>query len=175
MKTKFTILAVFLNFAITQSIAQSTVDKHLQAELKRHYKSESFMFKEIDAPTKYNIAGKFYKIDFQGENSIKYVYSGRVNTNRGSNKSSTNNDFFDYFIFYNPEFTVLKVKIYNMQSSHGEGVASAGWLKQFVGYNGKKMLAVGKNIDAIAGATISTNNLTFDIQSKTKILSEMVK
>ncbi len=43
-----------------------------------------------------------------------------------------------------------------------------GWLKQFTGYDGSDTLEVGKNVDAISGATISVYGITLDVQMKTR-------
>jgi Na+-translocating ferredoxin:NAD+ oxidoreductase RnfG subunit len=82
-------------------------------------------------------------------------------------------DFFDYFILYDENLVINKVQILQYQSSHGEMISSPGWLKQFKGYSKSKSLEVGKQVDAISGATISVNNLTWDIKQKTLLLSEI--
>jgi Na+-translocating ferredoxin:NAD+ oxidoreductase RnfG subunit len=44
-----------------------------------------------------------------------------------------------------------------------------------VGYNGSSKLQVNKNVDAIAGATISVHAITADIESKTDLLNTVIK
>jgi hypothetical protein len=99
---------------------------------------------------------------------------GRLITGRSGNSvDSEVSDFLDYIILFSPLFQVLKVKIVRFNSTHGTEVCSPAWLKQFIGYTPAKSLMVGKNIDAISGATATVNGITFDIQSKTKILNEI--
>jgi hypothetical protein len=62
------------------------------------------------------------------------------------------------------------VKIFNYAATHGHEVSAKGWLKQFAGYNGSDTLQVGKNVDAISGATISVYGITLDVQMKTILL-----
>lgn len=162
---------VFNSFSLTLPLAE----KAINSELKKHFAENKYALSELSVPTNYAVTGKFYEIKSLAVASIKYIYAGRVFTTRGANKSTTDAEFFDYIILYNAAQTIQKVKIVNLQTSHGEGVASSGWLKQFVGYNSQKQLTVGKNIDAISGATISVNKITFDIQSKTSLLGQILK
>jgi hypothetical protein len=172
---KFILFLLLLNLTDVYSESPDKVTNGLLVELKKFLPKEEFKLAKLDIPSKYSVNGSFYQIQSQKQLKVKYVYTGRVNTQRGKNQSSTQADYFDYIMLYSPDVTVHKVKITDFQSTHGEGVCSAGWLSQFVGYNGLKLLVVGKNVDAISGATISVNNLTFDVQSKTKLLLEIIK
>jgi Na+-translocating ferredoxin:NAD+ oxidoreductase RnfG subunit len=49
-------------------------------------------------------------------------------------------------------------------------VGGKGWLKQFIGYDGKEKLEYGKNIDSISGATISANAITYNVQESCRYL-----
>ena len=111
---------------------------------------------------------------------VKYVYVGRVNTCRTGGCSITayedleqTKEFFDYYILYSATATIRNVKIFNYQSTHGQEVTAKSWLKQFANYNGKEPLVVGRNVDAISGATISVDATSFDIECKTKILLQI--
>jgi hypothetical protein len=125
------------------------------------------------------IQGKFFELTDPNQ-ICKYVYIGRVNGCRQggcSNSSETSlvetPEYFDYFILYGPTFSILQVKVYNYQASHGQEITNKGWLKQFQGYNGNRSLLVGKSIDAISGATVSAVGITTDIQEKTKLLKQL--
>ena len=72
-------------------------------------------------------------------------------------------DAFDYFIIYKESMEVHLVKVGVYRSSHGSAICSKRWLKQFVGKKTNE-INYGKEIDAIAGATVSANALVFDIQ-----------
>ena len=108
-----------------------------------------------------------------------YGYMGRQNTCRsgGCDKagSSDNYDYFDYFILFSDEGEVLKVNVYNYQSSHGYQITSRYWLRQFNSYKGKQPLKTGRDVDAISGATISANALTKAVSSKTLKLIKYLK
>lgn len=60
-------------------------------------------------------------------------------------------------------------------ATHGHEVSAKGWLKQFIGYNGNESLQVGKNVDAIIGATISVYGITRDIKEKTVLLMNFLQ
>jgi len=121
--------------------------------------------------------GKYFKVD-NGNKGFTYV--GRVNTCRSGgcsdDKSSTDNfsEFFDYFILLDSEARIISVRVYNYQATHGHGITSRGWLRQFIGYQGEKSLEPGKNVDAISGATISAKAISADIQFRTQNLRKYV-
>lgn len=129
------------------------------------------------------IEGKFFVIaKTRISDQKKYVYVGRVNSCRQGGCSNGNNmtnpgnsEYFDYLIIYNSNFVVELVKVHNYQATHGQEMTNKGWLKQFQGYDGSRNLTVGKSIDAIAGATISVQNITADIQQKTQLLKKMIQ
>ena len=72
-------------------------------------------------------------------------------------------DYFDYSVFYSEDLTILGLLVTVYRSTHGAGICQKKWLHQFVGYNGGK-LAVGREIDAISGATFSASSMVDDIQ-----------
>lgn len=72
-------------------------------------------------------------------------------------------DLFDYSVIFSEELTVLSMMILVYRSTHGTGVCSKSWLKQFKGYKGEE-LKLGKDIDSISGATLSASSLVKDIE-----------
>jgi Na+-translocating ferredoxin:NAD+ oxidoreductase RnfG subunit len=79
-------------------------------------------------------------------------------------------EYFDYFILYNSSKQVEFVKITAYKATRGHQMASAGWLRQYKKYDGSKPLLVGKDIDAISGATVSVKAINEDIMRVTKQL-----
>lgn len=126
--------------------------------------------------------GKLFKLTNNDAENYKYIYIGRVNTCRaggcsaGSSIQSTNlsSEYFDYFIIYDQDVSIKYINIFNYQATHGQEITANGWLKQFFDYNGTSNLNIGKNIDAISGATISVYAITFDIENVTYNLKKLV-
>lgn len=124
------------------------------------------------------VSGKFFSLKSSGgENIIAYI--GRVNSCRAggcSNPSLDGNDdeseYFDYFILFDSEKKVKLVRVYNYAATHGQEVAVKRWLDQFAGYDSGKPLRVGKEIDAISGATISVYAIVADLQEKIRLLNK---
>lgn len=178
----------FLLVINTCLMSQASIDfypKSLRAELKKANGVEVELKELILIP---EIArtihfGKFYSVEATSIFPlIKYVYVGRVNTCRAggctlnhTNEPEAESEFFDYFIFFDATNSVQQVKIYNYQASHGQEVTSSNWLKQFRNYNGKEELIIGKNIDAISGATISVDATAFDIELRTNMLRKIIQ
>lgn len=122
--------------------------------------------------------GKYFRV---GNGNKGYSYVGRVNTCRSGGCSDDNqvidsfSEFFDYFILFDSDARIISVRIYNYQATHGHGITSKGWLRQFNGYQGEKLLEPGKNVDAISGATISTKAMATDIQLRTRNLRKYLQ
>ncbi|HLN52685.1 MAG TPA: FMN-binding protein [Lentimicrobium sp.] len=119
--------------------------------------------------------GKFFR--FHCGDSSLFAYIGRVNSCRASGCSidmpNEEFEFFDYYAVYNSELRVQHVSVYNYEATHGQEITAKGWLKQFIGYSYGKPLLVGKNVDAISGATISVNGIVEDLKEKTEILQSL--
>ena len=72
-------------------------------------------------------------------------------------------DYFDYLLAFAPDFSVLGITITVYRSSHGAAICQKKWLSQFEAYAGEE-LTLGKEIDAVAGATISATSMVKDIK-----------
>jgi len=162
-------------------------DKTLLKELQKVSGIEKPDWQEISVPetllASNPIQGKFMVLSTVDSNELKkYIYVGRVNSCRQggcSNPAQTltieTPEYFDYLIVFDSNVSVQQVKVYNYQATHGQEVANKGWLKQFQGYDGNRSLTIGKNIDAISGATVSVYSITDDIQEKTKLLKKIIQ
>jgi hypothetical protein len=71
-------------------------------------------------------------------------------------------DDFDFTVIYSPDWLILQVEILVYRSDHGFEITNKRWLAQFKGSNGCE-LRYGKDIDALAGATISGNSLVSSV------------
>jgi len=151
------------------------IDKALNAEIKKQLNKTDYSLLPVSVPDKFKVNGRYFSINSASNQQLKYAYMGRVNTNRSGNQSENDgSDYLDYIIFYSPTFEIQRVKVIRFSSEHGAEVCSAGWLKQFIGHTPGKNLIVGKNVDAVSGATVTVNVFTFDIQSKTYILNQLI-
>ena len=182
----FSILSQFLSGPLSQPDVDYS-HKSLFKEIEKVWGIDNPSMKEIVIPDsilrKYDIQGKFFLIDGNhNPDQQNYIYIGRVNSCRAGGCSisheanvDSNSEYFDYFILFNKSKTVQRVKVFNYQATHGQEVSASGWLKQFIGFDGKKSLTVGKDIDAISGATISVYGITLDVQDKTSLIQQLVR
>lgn len=81
-------------------------------------------------------------------------------------------DYFDYSIIYAMDLSVMGVLVTTYRSSHGAGISSKGWLKQFKGYRGEE-LRLGKDVDSISGATISATSMLEDMKRCSLLMEEL--
>ena len=65
-----------------------------------------------------------------------------------------------YLVGLNPAGDILGVVILDYQEIRGRGIAKNRFLRQYVGKNASHPLQLGKDIDGITGATISSRALT---------------
>ena len=180
-------LIAFL-FGIYLSYGHENIDynpKVLDKEVEKIWGLKSFVKEEIlisDSMAGPRMNGKFFAIKGENQNTpIKFAFIGRVNSCRAGGCSISNevvsnaeSEYFDYFILLDSTAKVELVKVFNYQATHGQEVTAKGWLKQFNGFDGTNNLEVGKNIDAISGATISVYAITCDVQIKTLILKKLI-
>ena len=124
----------------------------------------------------------YFKIEGKSNSQVSnYVYFGRVNTCRNggcdkpSNSILSSSEYFDYLIFFDSNAVVKSIKIIDYQATHGQEICSKSWLNQFKDYSIQNEIRVGKEIDAISGATISTYAITQDIIMRSKYLIEFLR
>jgi Na+-translocating ferredoxin:NAD+ oxidoreductase RnfG subunit len=180
---------LFIGFLFTFLITvgqgiQDDLPRPVLRELNNQFGKNEFDLIDRSPETQAEPGNKFFIIETAGKAGAKgYLHFGRVKTCRAGGCSLPGNsasqdfdgEYFDYFILYNSDFSVETVKVYNYQASYGHEISARGWLKQFEGFAGKNSLKVGKNIDAISGATVSVYAITEDVKWKTKLLQEVVQ
>ncbi|MFQ3579796.1 MAG: FMN-binding protein [Bacteroidales bacterium] len=168
-------------FAINSNKNSAVSTKHLDREVKKISKCENPVYQSLsssllDIDT---LKGCFF--EYKNALPIKYAYLGRVHTCRAGGctlsntpKSNDESEFFDYYILFDTLAQIISVHVFNYEATHGQEITVKAWLKQFIGYNASKGLSVGKDIDAISGATISVYSITNDIVEKTSILKHYI-
>ena len=159
--------------------------RSLLKDLKKLWEKENIELLEIEIPdSMYNDIlldkGKIYST-VQKETNLGFIYIGRIYSCRSGgcgidpsvNLGPVDEDFeyFDYYIIFDSMLSVRKIRVYNYQATHGHEVGGNGWLKQFIGYSGENKLEYGKSIDAISGATISANAITYNVQESHRYLN----
>ncbi len=174
MKTIATIVLVLIQSQLDTSV--NFEPKQLAKEIKRISGCEKPAFSELKAYQN----GKFYV--YSNSKPVRYSYIGRVYTCRaqGCNHaekdfSTTGSEYFDYFILFDSTGKILSLHVFNYEASHGHEITQKSWLSQFVGFNGTRKLIVGKDVDAISGATTSANSITNDIVDKTGKLKRLIE
>lgn len=182
--TRITLLSI--TFILFTSFTVEKIDfthKRIQKEISKTFEIKDYTLKEVffsDSnliPNAFD--GKYFSINYNGD-IIGYSYIGRVNSCRAGGCSVSidieddrPSEYFDYFILFDVSHRIKAVRVYNYQATHGHEITAKSWLKQFDDYKGDNDLIVGKNIDAISGATISTHAITYDVQMKSTIIKDL--
>lgn len=169
MKISLLILAVSL-FLAPQAIDKRT-SKKINKEVSKVFNIEDFKLENLETDKTKDVNGDFFIIKTQ--EIIGYCYLGKIYTSRGSNSKNEDAEFFQYFIVFNKDKKIEKVKIHKYEASYGQEITSRSWLKQFIGYNGKDNLRIGKEVDAMSGATLSSELITSNIKQVSNILNTL--
>lgn len=168
-------LVLLISFSLLQLFvySQKPVNfehKKISKSIQKILKVDNFTLEEIQGDSTWYLKGKFFTIN-QTEDSSNTVYIGRVNSCRAGGCSIYHDaedgsyEYFDYLITFNKDKKVVGVKVFNYQATHGQEMTAKSWLKQFVGLEEESKFEVGKQIDAISGATISVYAITDDIKN----------
>ena len=96
-------------------------------------------------------------------------YDGKVEGFILSTSAMGRFEFFDYSVIFSKQFTVLSVMITVYRSTHGAAICQKRWLDQFKGYSGGE-LELGRDIDAVSGATFSATSMVRDIQRSRQLM-----
>ena len=180
MRKTLVILFVFVAALAFGANLPENGEKALNKELKKYFEKAEFTLLPLAIPVNEYANGYFYNVNTGTTQKVKYAYVGRVIACRSATCALPTNgnadfvDFLDYLVLYNAAFEVEKVKVFRLNSEHGAEVTSQGWLRQFSGFAPGKKLTVGKEVDAVSGATITVNNFTSDIQETTNLLYKIV-
>lgn len=174
MKIIATIVLLLIKFQLNTSI--NFEPKQLVKEIRRISGCEKPAFSELKAHQN----GKFYV--YSNSKPVKYSYIGRVYTCRAQGCknaeiefNSNGSEYFDYFILFDSTGKILSLLVFNYEATHGHEITQKSWLSQFVGFNGTRKLIVGKDVDAISGATTSATSITNDIVDKTGKLKRLIE
>jgi len=182
MKKLIFLFGVWLVLLSGTSIPQGGINyapKHLNKELSKIFNSSELQIVEIKTNKISSLEGKFFTIQ-NAEKKVGYLYIGRVESCRTGvciapqEGEKAISEYFDYFMIFDTIPKIKSVKVFNYAATHGQEVTAKGWLKQFIGYSGDSKLTVGKNVDAISGATVSVAGIVTDIEIKTILLQSLV-
>lgn len=160
-------------FAGTQSLPDFK-HRHVSREVKKAFGTDQYSLTELSRNTETH---NYAEIRLN-EKLMGYAYLNRVRSCRAGScpvPDKNSSEYFDYLILFDQKGEVKTVRVINYAATHGQQIASTGWLRQFSGFNGGETKQLGKNVDAIAGATISANAITEDINRATQILSEKIR
>jgi len=166
-----------LEKTLVRVASPEALEKTLVRDIEKWLQVDNYELTHLTSPEQPSVSGKYFQVNVAGQVKA-YLYTGRVNTVRSASArsgQSAYSEYFDYYIFYDPQLTIQKVKVMRYKATHGQMISAPSWLKQFQGYKPGQPLEPGIQVDAISGATISVNNITFDIRKNSRILRDLVR
>ena len=75
-----------------------------------------------------------------------------------------------YAVLFDPRGSVLRVEITEYREAYGDGVKGEGFRRQFVGKNKDSSLKLGRDIQIVSGATISSRAITVGVRRDTILM-----
>ena len=159
MALRFFSILVFISFQLT---AQSPrLLKKATKLIEKTYAVDDIQLKHKEFQTN-SVVGDFYKI-IDSNQLLGYAFIGTA---------PSKTDTFEYLVVFDSSLVIKKVNVLVYREDYGGEIGSNRWLRQFVGKAPSTDLAVGKNIAAISGATISVYSMTNAVN---QLLNEMNK
>ena len=166
MKKIITILLIsltFLSFDLSKS-AIKRINKTIaslweDAEIKK----TTIQLDEIDHKT-FAIRTDELQTLKNDNQLVGYLYLARA---------ASRSSLIDYMVIFNPDLSILNVKVLVYREDHGGEVGSKRWLKQFIGKTNGKEMKFGHDIQNISGATISARSLTKSIAQVSKNIQQL--
>ena len=156
---KFFYILVLISFQLS---AQSPrLLKKATKLIEKTYAVDDIQLKHKEFQTN-SVVGDFYKI-IDSNQLLGYAFIGTA-----PSKTVT----FEYLVVFDSSLVIKKVNVLVYREDYGGEIGSNRWLRQFVGKARSTDLAVGKNIAAISGATISVYSMTNAVN---QLLNEMNK
>lgn len=156
---KFLYIVVLISFQLS---AQSPrLLKKATKLIEKTYAVDDIQLKHKEFQTN-SVVGDFYKI-IDSNQLLGYAFIGTA---------PSKTDTFEYLVVFDSSLVIKKVNVLVYREDYGGEIGSNRWLRQFVGKARSTDLAVGKNIAAISGATISVYSMTNAVN---QLLNEMNK
>lgn len=168
------IILSIVQYSFNYETVTELPDKKISRQIYKTWKIKSFRLERIDELSSF--MGDYFII-YANNKQKGFLYSGRVNSCRQGGCSVAGDfetevyEHFDYFMLCDTNAKVEKVRVFNYRATHGHEVMSTGWLRQFIGYDGKEDLRYGKDIEAISGATISAKAINEDVKLRLNKIS----
>ncbi len=79
----------------------------------------------------------------------------------------------EFIVVLDLQGAVTKIEVMNYEEKRGRPIAGVNYLKQYFGKNGRSALEVGKDINGISGATISSRCATFIVKKAIVLYEEL--
>ena len=158
-KLSIVLLFLLLFFCEAGAIFPPEPEKRVVKEVTKLFNEESFL-EEIPIQTEAQAVNDLMR---EGDQPYAIKNSEEILGYVFSTSAKGRYDYFDYSIIYAKDLSVMAVLVTTYRSSHGAGICSKGWLKQFRGYQGEE-ISLGKDIDSISGATLSATSMVEDMK-----------
>jgi Na+-translocating ferredoxin:NAD+ oxidoreductase RnfG subunit len=144
---RFFCILVFISFQLTAQ--SSRLLKKATNLIEKTYSVDGLQLEYKEFQSK-SVVGNFYKV-FDSDQLLGFAFIGTA---------PSKTDTFEYLVVFDQSLIIKKVNVLVYREDYGGEIGSNRWLKQFVGKTRSSELAVGKNIAAISGATISVYSMT---------------
>lgn len=132
------------------------LDKKISKKLAKEYKEIELVKTKISSSDNQNYWYKLANKSTQKELGYLCV-----------TQAKSRSDVFEYMIIFDLDKKIKAVDVLTYREEYGGEIGSKRFLNQFIGKSSKTPLHLNKEINGIAGATISCNSITNSISEMT--------
>ena len=168
-KTLLNSLLLILLLPCLNAESPADVNKSVRKEVAKLFEGEA-QFRQIPLAADGETLPDLAK---EGDQAMSIEVDGERSGYLISTSAKGRYDYFDYTVIFTKDLSVLCVKVTTYRSSHGAEICSKGWLKQFKGYKGER-IEIGKDVDSISGATLSSTSMVEDMQRVYHLMDELI-
>lgn len=147
----------FLLLGFTPAQLSPRLKDKLNNAIRSNFEIEEFNLELLEVSKDINAKTA---IDLGGENLFRIKKDKKLLGFAYLGEAPSMKNVFDYVVLFNPDLSVKKSKVLIYRENYGRQIGSQRWLKQFIGLRVGDSVTYGKEVDAIAGATISAKSMT---------------
>jgi Na+-translocating ferredoxin:NAD+ oxidoreductase RnfG subunit len=178
VKTVFTSAAAFLALLLVANLAESKVFYSVKQLLAAHFKASTrvtFVAVAPNAEQRKRIESRLGRKLARSKYSFNVAMSGdRVDGYALFDKELGQHEPIDFATFFDANGDVSRVELVAYREPYGDGIRSERFRRQFVGRDADSGFRIGKDIDIVSGATISSKSMATAVERAAVVLDEMV-
>ncbi|MDA7712128.1 FMN-binding protein [Flavobacteriaceae bacterium] len=157
MTKTFAIIFFGLGMWLPQEFSKRAVQK-MNKEISSFFETSTFQLESDNQAL--HLATSNFMVNYEWN---KITSAGKLLGYVLLAEAPSKTDTFEYLLFFDTNLQMTQAKVLTYREDYGSEIGNKRWLAQFLKPEKELPLAVGQNISAISGATISVYSMTQSI------------